>query len=322
VSAPSFLVYLELHGGRIKKPSLETFGEALRLAAGAPLSALILGPGAEAQAASLAGAERVFACDDPLHESFHLGAQADALKAAAEACGASMILLAATPAGRELAAAAAADLGTCVASDVTLLRLDGGVLEFTRPIYAGKALQTARFRSLPAVATLRPNVFAPPPAAAGAPPEVVRLEPPAPFAYRSRIVEILEPEEKKLDLTEADIIVSGGRGLGGPEQFAVIESLARALGAVVGASRAVCDAGWRPHSDQVGQTGKTVSPKLYIACGISGAIQHLAGMSSSRCIVAINKDRGAPIFQVADYGIVGDLFEVVPALERAFKQSG
>jgi electron transfer flavoprotein alpha subunit len=193
-------------------------------------------------------------------------------------------------------------------------------VKVTRPVYAGKALLVARFRRLPAVVTLRPNAFAPPAGEEGAAPETVEL-PPRAAGGPYRVVDTIAPEVVKPDLTEADIIVSGGRGLKGPESFGVLESLASAIGAVVGASRAVCDAGWRPHSDQVGQTGKTVSPRLYIACGISGAIQHLAGMSSSKCIVAINKDPKAPIFQVADYGIVGDLFEVVPALEAELRRT-
>jgi electron transfer flavoprotein alpha subunit len=193
--------------------------------------------------------------------------------------------------------------------------VDGGKAAWTRPVYAGKALATVAADG-PVVASLRPNAFEPAPeGAAGA---VEAFDPGVPEGDLGVVVkEILAPAAKRVDLTEADIVVSGGRGLKGPENFHLVEGLAAALGGVVGASRAVVDAGWRPHAEQVGQTGKTVSPKLYVALGISGAIQHLAGMSSSRCIVAINRDADAPIFKVADYGIVGDVFEIVPALTAA-----
>ena len=190
-----------------------------------------------------------------------------------------------------------------------------GALEVVRPVYAGKARLRVRAAGGALVCTLRPNVFAAgEPGGAEAAVEVVAA---APGAAKSRVVGTEATAGGKMDLTEAPIIVSGGRGMKGPEHFALLEALARKLGAVVGASRAVVDDGWRPHADQVGQTGKTVSPQLYIACGISGAIQHLAGMRTSKVIVAVNKDREAPIFKVADYGIVGDVFEVVPALTAA-----
>ncbi len=323
MASTNILVYLESLGGSLKKPSLEAFSEGRRLAArsGGTLGAVILGKGARGLAARLSGAAIAFVEESDLFRSFHLSETADAVREAARESRAGVLLLAATSTGRELAGALAADLRTCVAADVTEVAWEGGFLTVKRPVYAGKAVLTARFLRLPAVVTLRPNAFSADAEPQGdtSAPEVKALPPPA-AEPRARVVETIEPEVVKQDLTEADIIVSGGRGLKGPENFALLERLASTLGGVVGASRAVCDAGWRPHSDQVGQTGKTVSPRLYVACGISGAIQHLAGMSSSKSIVAINKDPSAPIFQVADYGIVGDLFEVVPALDAELKR--
>lgn len=318
----SILVYLESSDGEIKKPSLETLGTARRLASAGEgeVNAVILGKGAAELAAGLSGVQRTFVQSSELFDSFQLNETADAVGEAVRETGATIILLAGTSTGRELGGALAADLGTCVAADAINISLTDGALTVTRPTYAGKALLTVRFRKLPAVVTLRPNVFAPEPDGEVSSNVVTLPEPTG--ELRSRVVDTVTLETTKQDLTEAEIIVSGGRGLKGPENFQILESLAETLGAVVGASRAVCDAGWRPHSDQVGQTGKTVSPRLYVACGISGAIQHLAGMSSSKFIVAINKDPSAPIFQVADYGIVGDLFEVVPALETELKKQG
>jgi electron transfer flavoprotein alpha subunit len=219
--------------------------------------------------------------------------------------------MAATALGRDLSGRVAARLGWGCLADVTKLGLDGGSLTAIRPVYSGKAFATLEGGAKPTVVTLRPNVFAA--EAAGGAAEVEPL-PAIPGDIRAVVTEILAKEGGELDVAEANVIVTGGRGIKGPENFALIRDLAGLLGAAVGASRAVVDAGWIEHSHQVGQTGKVVSPSLYIACGVSGAIQHLAGMSSSKIIVAINKDAEAPIFKVADYGIVGDLFQVVPAL--------
>jgi len=212
----------------------------------------------------------------------------------------------------------AARLGVGLASDVTELGLEGGKIVVTRPVYAGKALLRMRLEASPALVSIRPNTMpiAETPKAGTASPTAV----PA-FTQRVTVKAIKAPATAALDVAEAPIVVSGGRGLKEPQHFALLEELAGALGnAAVGASRAVVDAGWRDHGAQVGQTGKTVSPGLYVAVGISGAIQHLAGMRTAKVIVAINRDKDAPIFKVADYGIVGDLFEVVPRLTAEVKK--
>jgi electron transfer flavoprotein alpha subunit len=220
--------------------------------------------------------------------------------------------------GRDLAPRVSIKLEAGCIMDCTNLHNTNGEVIALRPIYAGKVLMEGKINSKVKVFTIRPNVFKA---------EVIADKGAVNIEIRevtnpnlsTKVIE-LKKSEGKLDVAEADIIVSGGRGLKAPENFKMIEDLADVLGAAVGASRAVVDAGWRNHGDQVGQTGKTVSPKLYIACGISGAIQHLAGMSSSRYIVAINKDKDAPIFNIADYGIAGDVFEIIPALTEAIKK--
>lgn len=231
------------------------------------------------------------------------------------------IVFAATATGKDLAPRVGARLGVSVATDVTELSFEGGKVIATRPVYAGKALQRVRLNGK-AVISVRPNTFALDGRTEGWNDgrESVPVQVPA-FTPRVVVREIKAPAAAALDVSEATIIVSGGRGLKEPANFAMLEALAAAIGgAAVGASRAVVDAGWRDHAAQVGQTGKTVSPSLYIAVGISGAIQHLAGMRTSKVIVAINRDKDAPIFKVADYGIVGDLFEVVPRLTEEIRR--
>lgn len=231
--------------------------------------------------------------------------------------GANIIILSNTALGKDLAPLLAAKLDAGIGMDsVALEFLDNNIIA-SRPVYAGKALIDVKINSPIKIFTLRPNVFnAGEPAEESAEVVVKQIENPN---LSNKVVEI-KKAEGKLDVAEASIIVSGGRGMKEAANFKLVEELADVLGAAVGASRAVVDAGWRPHSEQVGQTGKTVSPNLYIALGISGAIQHLAGMRSSKYIVAINKDADAPIFQVADYGITGDVFEVVPALIQELKK--
>ncbi|HKQ58792.1 MAG TPA: electron transfer flavoprotein subunit alpha/FixB family protein [Candidatus Eisenbacteria bacterium] len=314
----AILVFIEQRDGKVRGVSREALGEASRLAAslGGPVVAVCPAASDPGLAAlGEAGAGEILLAS---HEAFRyyepLG-YTRAVVAAVEQVKPKAVLFAASSMGRDLAPRVAARLGVGLASDCTALAVEGGTLVASRPVYAGKAMQRVSFPAEPALVSLRPKLFAPAPAQNGAAPAVTPLAIDYdPAAARARVREVKATTGGKVDLTEAEIIVSGGRGLKGPEHFDMIEKLAVALGATVGASRAVVDAGWRPHADQVGQTGKTVSPKLYVAVAISGAIQHLAGMSSSRCIVAINKDPDAPIFKVADYGLVGDAFEVVPAL--------
>jgi electron transfer flavoprotein alpha subunit len=228
------------------------------------------------------------------------------------------VVFAATATGRDLAPRVAAKLGVAVAADVTDLAIEGDAIVATRPVYAGKAMQKVRVLGKPGVVSVRPNVFTPNAQASQVKPETLSVASPGRVIVR----EVKPAPAGTVDVAEAQIIISGGRGLKDPANFKVLEELAKAFGgrAAVGASRAVVDAGWRAHADQVGQTGKTVSPSLYIAVGISGAIQHLAGMRTSKVIVAINKDKDAPIFKVADYGVVGDLFEIVPKLTEEIRK--
>jgi electron transfer flavoprotein alpha subunit len=317
----SVLVFIEQREGQLRPVSREALGEATRIAQalGGPVVG-VCPAAADPGLAALGefGAERVLLARHEGFERYDAAGYARAVVAAVEAVRPSVLLFAASALGKDLAPRVAARLGAGLATDCTSLAVEGGRLVAARPVYAGKAIQRVAFPRSPAIASLRPKVFA----AVSLEGRAAAVEPLSfgPGEPRARVVRIAAAAGGKVDLTESEIIVSGGRGLKGPEHFRVIEELAAALGGTVGASRAVVDAGWRPHADQVGQTGKTVSPKLYVAVGISGAIQHLAGMSSSRCIVAVNKDPEAPIFKVADYGIVGDLFEVVPALTKAVKE--
>jgi electron transfer flavoprotein alpha subunit len=219
--------------------------------------------------------------------------------------------------GKDLAPRVAARGAAGLASDCVALEAKGGRLVARRPMYSGKAYATVEWTGEPQVATLRPNVF--PLGTPDASRQAAVVKSAADTAARARVTAVAATAQGKVQLTEAQVIVSGGRGLKGPEHFHLVEGLADAMRGAVGASRAVVDAGWVDHQMQVGQTGKTVSPTLYVACGISGAIQHLAGMSSSKCIVAVNKDPDAPIFKVANYGILGDVFEVLPRLTEAAK---
>jgi electron transfer flavoprotein alpha subunit len=317
----AILVPLEHRNRELKASSLQALSTARRLAdaTGDTVIALALGSTAAASAALAGshGADRLLAVADPALDLYVPEIYAATLADAAKACSADTVILAGTSLGRDLAARACARLGTGLLSDVVEIeRTAGGALRGKRPVYSGKAYAWAAVPAArPSMATLRPNVF-PAVAAEGRTAEVVAFAAAA-VPARARVTRLETPPATEQDVAEASIVVSGGRGLKAPEHFSLVRDLAAALGGAVGASRAVVDAGWISHAHQVGQTGKVVSPSLYIACGVSGAIQHLAGMSSSKVIVAINKDPEAPIFKVATYGIVGDVFEVLPKLTEA-----
>jgi len=221
---------------------------------------------------------------------------------------------------REFMARLAAKLGVGLSADSVGLKMDGDKLVATRPVYAGKLLSRVTWAKQPWLATLRPNVFKPADAQDGKSAQVERVSASIPAA-QMKLVERREEASTGLpELTEAEIVISGGRGMKGPENYVILEEMGGVIGAAVGASRAAVDAGWRPHRFQIGQTGRTISPKLYLGFGVSGAIQHLAGMRTSKVIVAVNKDPDADIFKIADYGVVGDLFEFVPAFTEAVKK--
>ena len=311
------LVFVEQRKSEVRKASLQALSEAKRQ--GGAVNAVLPGSGIGDAAAGLGawGADKVYVADDPNLELYSSDGYAEVVIKAVEQAQPSAIFFAGTAMGRDLAPTVAARLGVGAIPDAVSLALDGETFSVRRPVYSGKAITTVDTAgNTPQVISLRPNVFAA--EEAGGAGEVVVLDGLS-LSIRAVVKELLEAAGGELDVAEADVIVSGGRGIKGPENFALIKSLADALGGAVGASRAAVDAGWIEHSHQVGQTGKVVSPSLYIAAGISGAIQHLAGMSSSKVIVAINKDPDAPIFKVADYGIVGDLFDVIPPMVEAIK---
>jgi electron transfer flavoprotein alpha subunit len=322
-------IFAEQRGGELKKVSFEllTVGRNLADRAGEELGALLLGSGVEMLAPELAkyGADRVVLADSADLKDFLTEPYTSVICDAVKAHDPSILLFSATTMGRDLSPRVAARLGTGLATDCTGLDInDAGLLSIKRPMFAGKLFANVVFNDAkPQIASVRPNVM--PAQESPKAGEVVKLEVDIdPSRVRTKLMEIKKETGARVDLTEAKIIVSGGRGMRGPENFSILEELVATLGseATVGASRSAVDAGWRPHSDQVGQTGKTVTPDLYIACGISGAVQHLAGMSSSKYIVAINKDPDAPIFQKADYGIVEDLFKIVPLITEELEKAG
>ena len=312
----------ETRNGEIRKVTYECISEARRLAdaAGMDVTVVLLGKGVAGAAESFGayGADKVLVADgddfEPYLTEVHASAIADLAKDAAPA----VILIGASAQGKDLSPVLSAKMKAGLSTDCTAFRMDGGKLVATRPMYAGKVFAEEQAKSETHIATPRPNVMEMDDSADKSP--AVETVSPAIGTKMTEVVEMKADASGKVDLTEASIIVSGGRGMKDSANYKILEDLAEVIGATVGASRSAVDAGWRPHSDQVGQTGKVVSPNLYIACGISGAIQHLAGMSSSKVIVAINKDPDAPIHAKADYSVVDDLFDVVPALTEEMKK--
>lgn len=312
------LVFCEFDGGKPRKTAAELLGKANQLGLG-PVSAVVIGAG-DASALGALGAATVYQVQSPVLDSYATGAWTRALAAVVAKADPRYVLAGAGTVARDAFPRLAARLGAGLVVECTDLRNDGGELVGRRPVYAGKALVDARVAAGLGFFTVRPNSF-PVAGGGGGAAAVVQVDAGLSDAdVDVKVVQTLAPAGKEVDLTEADRIVSGGRSLKSKESFdSVVRSLAKAVGGTPGASRAAVDAGYAHHGDQVGQTGKVVNPTLYIALGISGAIQHLAGMRTSRVIVAVNKDPEAPIFQHATYGLVGDLFEVAPLLQKEFE---
>ncbi len=318
--ANKILAILEQREGLLKKVSFEAASTASKLAKELNLEVEAVVAGADVNnlnEISKYGISKVVHLKNSDFANYTSSGYTEAISNYAKEVNAVCLIVGNTSLGNDLAPRLAVKLNSGCIMDCVNLQVESGEVVATRPIYAGKAFVKVKLSSDIKVFTIRPNVFKAELSDSGsASVETKEISNPN---LKAKVVSF-KKSEGKLDVAEADIIVSGGRGMKGPENFNLIESLADSLGAAVGASRAVVDAGWRPHREQVGQTGKTVSPSLYVACGISGAIQHLAGMSTSKYIVAINKDKDAPIFSVADYGIAGDVFEILPVLTEEIKK--
>jgi len=317
------LVYAELRDGALRPVAKEAVsaGRTLAEALGGRLDVVTLGPPGAAEAASALaafGADRILVAEDPSWSHYTPDAAVRAIEQVAAAGAYGAIVFGASAQGKDLSARAGARLGRSLAAEVTEIEVADGRIVVTRPVYAGKAYARLAFRGAPALLSIRPNVF--PVVERPGAGEIVPLGLDG-AEVRTRVLRIERGERERLDVREAGTVVAGGRGLQGPDNWGLLEELVEALGpdATLGASRAVVDAGWRPHAEQVGQTGKVVSPNLYFAIGISGAIQHIAGMRTAKVIVAVNRDPEAPIFGVANYGIVGDAFEVVPRLSEEIR---
>lgn len=314
------LVFAEHHNGQLKRSALELLSAAKKT--GQPVLAVVTGSGAGSVTAALGamGATEVHSFADGKFDAYNPELFTAALADVITKTGTTVVLASASSTGRDLFPRVAARLNTGILADCTELHFEGDKVQVKRPVYSGKAFAKMTFENSPVqIVLMRANQL-PVSEPAGGSANVVNEAAPA-LDLKTLVKEVVKGASEKLDLTEANIVVSGGRGLKDPANFKMLNDLADVLGATVGASRAVVDAGWVSHGMQVGQTGKTVAPSLYIAVGISGAIQHLAGMSGSKVIVAINNDPNAPIFQKATYGIVGDLFEIVPKLTEEFKKA-
>jgi electron transfer flavoprotein alpha subunit len=313
----NILVYLEERNGQIRKPSLEAIGAAHALGGTVIAGIISADTSAITEQAKKLNVSSIYTVSDARLANYSSRATGRALSEIARQASADVILIGATGRGKDLAPRVAVRLEAGYVPDVTAFSSESSEIIATHPVYAGKAQVNVRVTTPIKIYSTRPNLWKASDSAPASEPSTnsitVAFED-TDFAEQTKSLVL---SQGKIDVAEADIIVSGGRGMRGPENWALIENLAAAFGGATGASRAVVDAGWRPHSEQVGQTGKTVSPTLYVAVGISGAVQHLAGMSSSKTIVAINKDENAPIFSIADYGIIGDAFEILPTLTEA-----
>ncbi len=320
----TLLVVADMLDGEPRPVNAQVYTVAARMgqALGHSVAALIVGASgleAYAETPGTYGVPKTILVEDAGLAKYSPDVHAAAVAEAVRRVEADVVLMAATLNGKDVMARAAQILDAGLAQDCLRFRTEGDALVFTRPMYAGKILADVRVTAPPVMATIRPRAYTPEEAPVSVTVERMSMDLPEPKVV---VEELRKSASEKLDVTEADIVVSGGRGMQGPEHWHLLEALAEALGegTALGCSRPVSDDGWRPHGEHVGQTGKMVSPDLYVAVGISGAIQHVAGIGNSKCIVAINKDPEAPIFSVADYGIVGDLFEVVPALTEEIKK--
>lgn len=318
----NILCIAEIRNGALRQVSFELINVARKIAGAldGKIEAAVVGANVAKLADDFAkgGVSTLYLIDDPGLAQFAPEAYSAALAHIIREAKPSVVLWGATGHGKELSGRVAAKLDLGLATDCIDVRVENGELLLIRPIYAGKAIATVKAKTLPVMVSIRPNIF-PPVVDDNAGAEIKQLQL-VPVPVRAKVTEAAQKEEKGVDLAEAKVVISGGRGVKSADGFGPLRELAKTLNGALGASRAAVDSGWIDYTHQVGQTGKTVAPQLYIAAGISGAIQHLAGMSSSKVIVAINKDAEAPIFKIADYGIVGDLFEVVPALNEEFKK--